>query len=223
MLEVGPGQGSLHLALRRRVRRPIDAVERSQVFAARLRSICRRDRLGAGQVWESDLLHAPLGSSEYDFIFARWVFLFLPDPGAHVKKLAAALKPGGVLAVQDYYRKTLSMIPEPPEWQHFVESDDAFFASQGGDASVGDQLPNLFRDAGLSLIEVSPTIKTGHPGSAEWNWMTTYFLGVMDRYATFPPFTPAEGRRLAERWRKAERDPMSLLIAPTVLNVAGRK
>ena len=223
VLEVGPGQGSLHLALRRRVRGPIDAVERSPVFAKSLRSICRRDRLGEGHIWESDLLHAPLPRSEYDFIFARWVFLFLPDPGAHVKKLVAALKPGGVLAVQDYYRKTLSMIPEPPEWSHFVWSDDAFFASQGGDASVGDQLPVLFRQAGLELLEVTPTIKTGHPGSPEWNWMTTYFLGVMDRYATFPPFTPAEGRRLSARWRRAERDPMSLLIAPTVLSVVGRK
>jgi len=223
VLEVGPGQGSLHLALRRRVRRPVDAVERSPVFAGRLRSICRRDRLGDGQIWESDLLHAPLPRAEYDFIFARWVFLFLPAPGAHVKKLAGALKPGGVLAVQDYYRKTLSMIPEPPEWRHFVEADDAFFASQGGNASVGDQLPILFRKAGLELIDVTPTIKTGRPGSAEWNWLTKYFLGVMDRYAMFPPFTPAEGRRLAAQWRRAERDTMSLLIAPTVLDVVGRK
>jgi len=223
VLEVGPGQGSIHLALRRRVHKPIDAVERSEVFARRLRSLCQRDGLGEGRVWESDLLHAPLPRAEYDFIFARWVFMFLPNPGAHVKKLAAALKPGGTLAVQDYYRKTLSMIPEPPEWRHFVESDDAFFASQGGNASVGDQLPVLFRKAGLELIEVSPTIKTGQPGSPEWNWLTTYFLGVMDRYAMFPPFTPAEGRRLAARWRKAERDPMSLLIAPAVLNVVGRK
>ena len=47
--------------------------------------------------------------------------------------------------------------------------------------------------------------------------------GLFQRYAMFPPFTPAEGRRLAARWRRAERDPMSLLIAPTVLNVVGRK
>ena len=90
------------------------------------------------------------------------------------------------------------------------------------DASVGDQLPILFRKAGLELTRSQPTIKTGRPGSPEWAWLTTYLLGVMDRYATFPPFTPAEGRRLAARWRRAERDPMSLLIAPAVLNVVAR-
>src|SRR5262245_41630322 len=45
VLEVGPGQGSLHLELRRRVRGPVDAVERSAPFADRLRRLCARDRL----------------------------------------------------------------------------------------------------------------------------------------------------------------------------------
>ena len=42
VLEVGPGQGSIDLALRRRVHKPIDAVERSAVFVRRLRSLCQR-------------------------------------------------------------------------------------------------------------------------------------------------------------------------------------
>jgi hypothetical protein len=41
------------------------------------------------------LARQPLGSAlpraHYDVIFARWVFLFLPDPRAHVRQLAAAL------------------------------------------------------------------------------------------------------------------------------------
>src|SRR5437868_8773299 len=60
VLEVGPGQGSLHLELRRRVRGPVDAVERSPVFASRLRAACRRDRFGDGRIRVSDLIDAPL-------------------------------------------------------------------------------------------------------------------------------------------------------------------
>jgi SAM-dependent methyltransferase len=223
VLEIGPGQGSLHLELRQRVRGPIDAVERSHAFCERLQAVCRRDRLGEGRIWESDLLQAPLPDHEYDLIFGRWVFLFLPDPAAHVRKLVKALKPGGLLAIEDYYRKTLSMIPEPPEWPHFVAADDAFFASVGGNASIADRLPGIFRACGLRVVDVTPTVKSGHPGSPPWNWMTTYFMGTMNRYASFPPFTPAEGRRLTAYWRRAEKDPTSLLIAPTVLDVVGRK
>lgn len=223
VLEIGPGQGSLHVELRRRVRGPIDAVERSRPFCERLRALCRRDRLGEGHIWESDILTAPLPDNAYDLIFGRWVFLFLPDPAAHVRKLVKALKPGGLLAIEDYYRKTLSMIPEPPEWPHFVAADDAFFAAAGGDASIGNRLPALLKSCGLQLVEVTPTVKTGHPGSPPWNWMTTYFLGVMDRYAAHAPLTPAEGRRLAAYWRRAAEEPTSVLIAPTVLDVVSRK
>ena len=116
VLEVGPGEGSLHLDLRRRVRRPVDAVERSAAFAAQLEQRCLADPFGAGRIWTSDLQHAILPRARYDLVFARWVFLFLPDPLAHLKKLVRALKPGGWMAIQDYHRETWALIPRPLEW-----------------------------------------------------------------------------------------------------------
>ena len=99
VLEIGPGQGSLHKELRRRVRGPVDAVEPSAAFADGIRRLARRDGFGEGQLWQCHLIDAPLPRNTYDLIFARWVFLFLPNPEAHLRKLVAALKPGGVLAV----------------------------------------------------------------------------------------------------------------------------
>jgi SAM-dependent methyltransferase len=223
VLEVGPGQGSVHMDLRRRVHGPIDAVERSAAFAARLRTLTRRDGLGDGQIWQSDLIDAPLPRSAYDLIFARWVFLFLPDPGAHVRKLAAALRPGGYLAIQDYQRETLGLIPRPDEWLEFMAADRAFFASQGGEASIGGYLPKLYRAAGLTLTGLELTIKSGRPGSPVWNWVTTYFMGIMPRLSTFAPLTPVKGRRLTRAWKDAGRHSTSLLIGPALLDVVGRK
>jgi hypothetical protein len=56
-----------------------------------------------------------------------------------------------------------------------------------------------------------------------WRWLTGYFFSVMERYATIRPFTPAQAKRLSAQWREAERSPTSLLIAPAVLDVVGRK
>jgi SAM-dependent methyltransferase len=223
VLEVGPGRGSLHLELRSRVRGPVDAVERSQVFADNLRELCARDGFGQGRIWQTDLLDANLPRDHYDLVFVRWVFLFLPDPLAHLKVLVRALKPGGLLAIEDYHRETLALVPRPEEWDDFMAADRAFFASQGGEVSIGGRLPGLFRKAGLELVEVNPTIKTGRPGSPTWRWLTDYFLGVMDQYAKLRPLTPAKAARLRKKWLAAGRDAKSLFIAPTVLDVVGRK
>jgi SAM-dependent methyltransferase len=223
VLEIGPGQGSLHLELRRRVDGPVDAIEPSAPFRARLEALARRDRLGSGRVWDTLLADADLPRNHYDLIFARWVFLFLPDAAAHVRKLAAALKPGGLLAIQDYCRETFLMVPTPPEWRAFVAADEAFFATQGGDASIAGQLPFMYRAAQLDVVDVTPTIKTGHPGSREWTWITTYFLGVMDDLARLPPFSRAQAKRLRQRWIAANRDKSSVLIAPALFDVVGRK
>jgi SAM-dependent methyltransferase len=223
VLEVGPGQGSLHLELRRRVGGPVDAVERSDAFADRIADLGSKDGFGAGRLWRCDLRDADLPAGRYDLIFARWVFLFLPDPGAHVRQLARALKPGGVLAIQDYYRDTFGMVPLPPEWRDFIAADKAFFATEGGDANIGGKLPRLYRKAGLDLVEVVPNMKIARPRDAAWSWMTTYFFGVMDRYAGTPPFTKAQARSLRRWWKAVEREPTSLLISPAVLDVVGRK
>ncbi len=223
ILEIGPGQGSLHLELRRRAHGPVDAVEPSTTFTRRLGALCARDGLGEGRSWQSTLVETPLPRQHYDLIFARWVFLFLPNPQAHVKKLASALKPGGVLAIEDYQRETLRMIPVPKEWAGFLAADAAFFASQGGNASIAGELPTLFERAGLKVSDTRATVKTGHPGSPVWRWLSSYFLPVMDQLGDIEPFTPVAARNLRRHWLVASRSPTSLLIGPTLVDVVGRK
>jgi SAM-dependent methyltransferase len=223
VLEIGPGQGSLHLELRRRAGGPVDAIEPSAPFRARLGTLARRDRLGEGRVWDSVLADARLPANHYDVIFARWVFLFLPDPAGHVRKLAAALKPGGRLAIQDYCRETFLMVPTPQEWRAFVAADEAFFATQGGDASVAGKLPSMYRAANLDVVDITPTIKAGHPGSPVWTWLATYFLGVMDQLGRLPPFSASQAARLRQHWIAASKEKTSVMIAPAVFDVVGRK
>ncbi len=223
VLEIGPGQGSLHMELRRRVKGPVDAVERSKPFAAHLRKLCSRDGRKEGTIWESDLIDAPLPENKYDLIFARWVFLFLPEPVKHLRKLARALKPGGRIAIQDYHRESMMLYPTPKDWPELIAADIAFFKTQGGDASIGGHLQEMYKKAGLVPESAKAELKTGFPDSAVWTWASWYFLGVMPRLGKIKPFSPAAARRVSAAWRAAAKRPESLFVAPAVLDCVARK
>ena len=223
LLELGPGAGSLNLELRRRVNAPVDVVEQSPLFCETLAARWRDDGLGAGRVWNSTIIDADLPDNHYDIVFARWVFLFLRDPAAHLRKLTRALKPGGRIAIQDYYRNTFCLVPTPQDWPAMVEADLAFFEAAGSDPNIGAHAPLMFDACGLDLVEIEPHTKTGHPGSPVWDWLTTYFLGVLDAYATLGPLTPEAAGRIRHAWQAAARQPPSLLIGPTVLDVVARR
>jgi SAM-dependent methyltransferase len=224
VLEIGPGAGSLHRELRRRVRGPVDAVEPSETFARGIERLATRDGFGRGELWRANLSTVRLTRARYDVIFARWVFLFLPDPAAHVRQLTRALRPGGVLAVEDYQRETLRMIPPPEAWERFLAADRAFFETQGGHASIGARLPSLFAQAGLDVVDITPTVRSGRPGSPVWNWLSAYFLGgVIDRFVGLAGFTAADARALKRDWIAASKEPASLLMGPALIDVVGRK
>ena len=78
--------------------------------------------------------------------------------GQAVAQLARALKPGGRLAIQDYHRDTFMVVPKPDDWDDFIRADRAFFASQGGNVSIG----------GLIDVHAANQVdaySTGTPGS----------------------------------------------------------
>lgn len=224
VLEVGPGQGSVHMELRRRVRRPVDAVERSPVFATALRYRTESDGFGHGQFWINDLLATPLPRTTYDLIYARWVFCFLPEPARHVRQLVDALAPGGLLAIQDYaHRESFALVPRPTDWLEFLEADRVMFAAHGGDVSVGGRLPVLYEEAGLTVMDVVPTVLHGAPGTPQWEWLMRYVDSVSARLEATPPLDSDKIRRLWDAWCSAATNPNAFVVAPTMVDVVGRK
>jgi SAM-dependent methyltransferase len=63
------------------------------------------------EVWRHDILREPLPENAFDLVHARAVLGFLPEPAETIGKMAAALKPGGSLLLEE--ADNISAIPDP--------------------------------------------------------------------------------------------------------------
>ena len=53
------------------------------------------------EVWRHDILCEPLPEGAFDLVHARLVLMFLPKPAEAIAKMAAALRPGGWLLLEE--------------------------------------------------------------------------------------------------------------------------
>lgn len=226
VLDAGAGTGTVLFPLAKRVLPGggrVDAIERSPEFAGHLRRMLRGSGMDKVRVFESDILDAPLEHGAYDLIFARWVFSFLPRVEEHLYHLLHALKPGGLLAIEDYYRDSLAMFPRTESWEWMVKAERLWYGMHGGDLNVAAKLPDMFRRAGLQLVEVTPHIKVGGPDSDVWKWAENFFIGRLKDMARYAPFTPERARQFRKDWLRAKRNPGALFVSPVILDVVGRR
>ena len=113
--------------------------------------------------------HAPTG------VFARWLFCYLPDPADTLRQVAVKLRPGGAIALMDYWHYLAIRIePQGPYFETVFRAVYESFRAAGGSLDVGASLPKYCDDAGLSVRHVEPVSATGRPGSPVWAWISDF-------------------------------------------------
>jgi SAM-dependent methyltransferase len=119
---------------------------------------------GAGRVVEvhrHDVAHDPPPGSGFDLIHARLVLVHVPDRDQALARMVTALRPGGVLLIEDY-DVALQPLACPPI-PHTTDSDrrranrirEGFLmllAERGVDLAYGRTLPHRLRAGGLEHV-----------------------------------------------------------------------
>jgi SAM-dependent methyltransferase len=103
-----------------------------------------------------DALDLPLGDEErgrFDVAHARFLLEHVTDPGAVVKQLVRAVRPGGRIVLSDDDHDMLRLWPEPPGfdllWRGLIRSYDRL----GCDPYVGRRLVALLAEAGARPVK----------------------------------------------------------------------
>jgi ubiquinone/menaquinone biosynthesis C-methylase UbiE len=224
-LDVGAGPGFVSLDLRERVgdEGEIAALEPSEFFLGRLREeSARRGWTNIKPLAGSaETIH--LEESHYNLIFIRWVIAFVPDPRAFLLPLVKALKPGGVLAVMDYYYEGLSLYPRGGAFDRAPEAVRAYYRAGGGDPYVTGGIPRLFRELGLKVVDFSPTQMSGGPESEIIEWAHRFFLPHLPLMAEKGVVTEDDAHAMLQDWISHRRDPNTIFFSPILIHVAGQK
>jgi SAM-dependent methyltransferase len=201
----------------------VDALDPSPVWHEALERRAREGGWKNVRLLRARAEDAGLEDGAYDLIFARWLFQFLPDPGALVRHVARALRPGGVLAIQDYDHEGISLFPESAGFRAVVRATRALVASRGGNAFVAGDLPRHLRAAGLAVEPVGATVLCGGPASPAFRWAGSFFVPHSENMVRAGVLTEEERGLFLREWAAREADPDAMFFSPIVAEVAGRR
>jgi SAM-dependent methyltransferase len=165
---------------------------------------------------------APLDGT-FDLVFSRWVFSFLRDPRGALRRIVQLLTPGGIVAIQDYNHEGVSLFPESEGFRDLVRATRALYKSTEGDPWVAARLPGWFRDSGLRLIDLTPSVLCGAPGTPVFEWADRFFPVHAEPMVRAEVLTERERTRFLAEWAERKRNPGALFFSPIIVSAAAVK
>lgn len=172
----------------------------------------------------ADAQDVSIGEGIADGLYTRWVLSFTPEPGRVIERIAAAMKPGGVVAVQDYVMWTHLL------WAPLTETLDilrrsilSMYGAQRADSNVGQIVPPLLAANGFEILEIRPLHRVARPGDPLWQWPTVFFRTFLPKVVEAGHMTRAEFEAWDAEWRELERTPGAFFMTPPQVEIIARK
>jgi SAM-dependent methyltransferase len=221
-LEVGAGAGSIA----RWLAAAVGPTGRVVVTDLDIRFL---DGLGDNvEVVLHDVTSDPLEPGAFDLVHARALLEHLPGRGEVVPGLVAALRPAGVLVLEDLVfggaaAQALESAVNPPEQgpavTRVMQAIAGGFRAVGADPEFGLKLPAALTAAGLRDVHAELTFRLVHGGSEE----SSFYDGTVRQLA--PRLIEADllTRDDADQAASAIQDPASRWFSLGIVSAWGRR
>jgi len=221
----GPGFATIDMAHLVGPSGRVVAVDESPRFIERLKRRMEVEPLsGVIEPVLSDAQTVDLSPQSADFAYARWVLCFVARPEDVVARIGAALKPGGVFAIQDYNQyEAMQLSPRSEVFVKTIGATAASWRRRGGDPDVASRLPSLLADHGFEIREVTSLVRTARPGSLLWNWPQTFFRNFLPVLVDEGLLTQDDVAAWHEDWEARANDPAAALTTPPMLDIVAVK
>ncbi len=118
-----------------------------------------------------DIVNDDLEANAYDLVHTRLVLEHIPERERALDRMIAALKPGGVLLLEEFDHLTFAPTPEAPTefrevWSKFAAAFEALAAQRGLDLAYGSRMLDALETRGLADVQSTGTTQVQRGGSA---------------------------------------------------------
>jgi len=224
----GPGFATMDLADIVGATGHVTAVEISSKFAQEVKDQANVRGLKNISVHIVDLMHEdiPLANAgvEFDAAWCRWVCMFVPDVGALVRCVHNALRAGGVVVFHEYvHYETYGLQPPTPGIDSFTQAAMKSFSARGGNANIAGTLLKELRQHGFEIMSIKPIARSARPHDPLWQWPAGFIRTYLPRLVELGQVDNAFAANVLAELVRAEQDPQSIMLTPTVLEIIARK
>jgi ubiquinone/menaquinone biosynthesis C-methylase UbiE len=160
--------------------------------------------------------------SVYGLIFVRFLLTHLPEGERVVPKLLRALRPGGILAVEDINFQGYVSHPANSAHDRYVNLYCEVVRRRGGDADIGPKLLAMLAAAGTQQIGLSIIYPEHQSGSGKDISLLT-MIGISEAVLAEKLIEESELSALLSELESYTRDPLSVICGPRVFQVWGRR
>ena len=224
----GPGFATMDLADIVGATGHVTAVEISSKFAQEVKDQANVRGLKNISVHIVDLMHEdiPLANAgvQFDAAWCRWVCMFVPDVGALVRCVHNALRAGGVAVFHEYvHYETYGLQPPTPGIDSFTQAAMKSFSARGGNANIAGTLLKELRQHGFEIMSIKPIARSARPHEPLWQWPAGFIRTYLPRLVELGQVDNSFAANVLAELARAEQDPQSIMLTPTVLEIIARK
>ena len=227
----GPGYATMDLAEIAGPSGRVIAVDRSRRFLDTLEYRRRQRELDNIEALELDLDNAPenaldtsLSAHPIDGAWGRWIFAFVNDPRRVLARIAEAMRPGGVIAVHEYFHySTWSLMPRSPELEEFVGQVMKSWRRHGGEPDIGRSLPGWLVELGFEIQSLTPMIDIIRPTDFMWQWPKAFIGTGLKRLVDLGDLSVERARAIERALHDSESNPQTRMVTPAVVEIIAKR
>ena len=160
--------------------------------------------------------------SRYDLIYCRFVLTHLDDPAIVVRRMRSAVRPGGIVVLEDIDIHGHFCYPACHAFDEYVRLYISVVTRRGADPFIGPKLHSLLLDAGWQ----SPSLSLVQPAFFSGDCKQVPLLSLMyirESVLAEELATPSEFDRLVDALASYTEDPRSTIGYPRVFQAWGRE